>query len=75
MQKTYFHNYKSISENNDQKKTIPTNYIKQRKIVDINKLLNRVKMNKKYEAKKKIIFCTSVLLALGFFLTLIAIIK
>ena len=55
MQKTYFHNYKSISENNDQKKTIPTNYIKQKKIVDINKLLNRVKMNKKYEAKKKII--------------------
>ena len=75
MLKTYFHNSKHISENKSQKKTIPTQYIEQKRIVDINKLLNAVRIEKKNETKKKIIFYSSVILALGLFSTLITIIK
>ena len=75
MLKTYFHNSKHISENKSQKKTITTQYIDQKRIVDINKLLNAVRIEKKNETKKKIIFYSSVILALGLFSTLITIIK
>ena len=75
MLKTYFHNSKHISENKSQKKTIPTQFIDQKRIVDINKLLNAVLIEKKNETKKKIIFYSSVILALGLFSTLITIIK
>ena len=75
MLKTYFHNSKHISENKSQKKTIPTQYIDQKRIVDINKLLNAIRIEKKNETKKKIIFYSSVILALGLFSTLITIIK
>jgi hypothetical protein len=75
MLKTYFHNSKHISENKSQKKTIPTQYIDQKRIVDINKLLNAVRIEKKNETKKKIIFYSSVILTLGLFSTLITIIK
>ena len=75
MLKTYFHNSKHSSENKSQKKTIPTQYIDQKRIVDINKLLNAVRIEKKNETKKKIIFYSSVILTLGLFSTLIAIIK
>jgi hypothetical protein len=75
MLKTYFHNSKHISENKSQKKTIPTQYIDQKRIVDINKLLNAVRIEKKNETKKKIIFYSSVILTLGLFATLITIIK
>ena len=75
MLKAYFHNSKHISENKSQKKTIPTQYIDQKRIVDINKLLNAVRIEKKNETKKKIIFYSSVILALGLFSTLITIIK
>jgi hypothetical protein len=75
MLKTYYHNNKSISENKGQKKTIPFKYIDQKRIVDINKLLNRVRMDEKNETKKKIIFCSSIILALGLFSTLIIIIN
>ena len=75
MLKTYFHNAKHISENKSQKKTIPTQYIDQKRIVDINKLLNAVRIEKKNETKKKIIFYSSVILTLGLFATLITIIK
>ena len=53
MLKTYFHNSKHISENKSQKKTIPTQYIDQKRIVDINKLLNTARIEKKNETKKK----------------------
>ena len=75
MLKTYFHNSKDISENKSQKKTIPTQYIDQKRIVDINKLLNAVRIEKKNVTKRKIIFYSSVILALGLFSTLITIIK
>ena len=70
-----FDNNKSISKNKVQKKTIPVQYIDQKRIVDINKLLNRVRMDKKNENKKKIIFYSLTILALGLFSTLITAIK
>ena len=70
-----FDNNKSISKNKVQKKTIPVQYIDQKRIVDINKLLNRVRMDKKNENKKKIIFYSLTILALGLFSTFITAIK
>ena len=75
MQKTYFHDRKHIGEKKVNKKTIPLQYIDQKRIVDINKLLNRVRIEKKNENKRKIIFYSSVILSLGLFSTLLTIIK
>ena len=75
MQKAYFHDSKHNSEKKVQKKTIPLQYIDQNRIVDINKLLNRVRMDEKNETKRKITFYSLATLALGLFLTLIMIIK
>ena len=75
MQKTYFHDRKHYSEKKVQKKTIPLQYIDQKKIVDINKLLNRVKIDQKNETKRKIIFYSLTTLAIGLFSTFIMIIK
>jgi len=70
-----FDNNKSKSESKSQKKNIPVQYIDQKRIVDINKLLNRVKIDQKNERKRKIIFYSLTILALGLFSTLIMIIK
>jgi len=75
MQKTYFHNRKHNSEDKVKKKTIQLKYIDQKRIVDINKLLNRVRLDKKNDTKKKIIFYSLTTLVLGLFSTLIMIIK
>ena len=71
MQKTYFHNYKQASENKVKKKYISSQYTDQMRIVDINKLLNRVRIEKKIEVKRKIIFFSSVILAFGLFSTFV----
>ena len=65
MQKTYFHDKKHISEKDDQKKAITVEQIKQKKRVDINKLLNRVRIEKKNENKRKIIFYSSIILTIS----------
>jgi hypothetical protein len=75
MQKTYFHNRKHISEKKVQKKTIPLEYIDQKRIVDINKLLNRIKIDQKNEIKRKIIFFSSTVLGLSLLGTLITFLK
>ena len=75
MQKTYFHDKKHISEKKVQKKTIPLKYIDQKRIVDINKLLNRVKIDQKNETKRKIIFYSSTVLGLSLLGTLITLLK
>ena len=75
MRKAYFHDSKHISEKKVQKKTIPFKNIDQNRIVDINTLLNRVRINEKNETKRKIIFYSLTTLALGLFLSLIMIIK
>ena len=75
MQKSYFHNNKTINENKDKKKLIQTSMAKPKDIVDINILLNRVKKKKKNETKRKIIFFGFVILALSLFGTFISTIK
>jgi hypothetical protein len=75
MQKTYFHDRKHISEKKVQKKTTPLQYIDKKKIVDINKLLNRVKIDQKNETKQKIIFYSSTVLGLTLLGTLITFLK
>ena len=75
MQKTYFHDKKHISEKKVQKKTIPLQHIDQKRIVDINKLLNRVKIDQKNESKRKIIFYSSTVLGLSLLGTLITFLK
>ena len=75
MQKTYFHDKKHTSEKKVHKRTIPVQYIDQKRIVDINKLLNRVKIDKKNETKRQIVFYSSVILAIGIVYSLIMLIK
>ena len=70
-----FDKNKSKSESKSKKKNIPVQYIDQKRIVDINKLLNRVRIDKKNETKRKIILYSSIILVLGLFSTLIMIIK
>ena len=80
MQKPFFHNGKSISQSIDIKSTnnkisLQTQYLNEKKVVDINKLLNRVKIEQKNETKKRIFFYSSTILAIGLITTFIAIIK
>ena len=63
------------SESKGRKKNIPVQYIDQKRIVDINKLLNRVRIDKKNETKRQIVFYSSVILALTLFSTFIVVIK
>ena len=75
MHKTYFHNRKHIIEDKVRKKTIALEYIDQKRIVDINNLLNRVRMDEKNETKRKIIFYSSTVLGLSLFGTLITLLR
>ena len=75
MLKNYIHSNNSIKESKGQKRTIPVQYIDQKRIVDINKLLNRVRMDKKIETKQKIIFYSSTVLGLSLLGTLITFLK
>ena len=61
MQKAYFHNNKSISESKGQKINIPLKYIDQKRVVDINRLLNRVRIEKKMKLKEKLFFIVQLL--------------
>ena len=61
----YNNKSKSQSESKGRKKNIPDQYIDQKRIVDINKLLNRVKIDQKNETKRKIIFYSLTILALS----------
>tara|TARA_B110000037_G_scaffold68058_1_gene82464 strand:+ start:437 stop:667 length:231 start_codon:yes stop_codon:yes gene_type:complete len=67
MPKTYFHNNKSLNENKDKKKLIQTPNVEIKSIVDINILLNRVKINEKKMIKRKIMFFSSILFSISLF--------
>ena len=67
MPKTYFHNYKLTKKNKKKNASPHTQYSIKTKIVDINKLLNRVKIEKKNENKRKLIFYSSTILSLSLF--------
>jgi hypothetical protein len=75
MQNNTFHNSKSLQENFDIKKDIYPSYNTDQKInVDINKLLNRIKLDHKNEKKQKFIFFSlSILLicSMGIFISII----
>jgi hypothetical protein len=75
MSKVYFHNKKLIDQNINTKKLSKVQNINERQVVDINKLLNRVKIDQKHETKRKIIFCSFVILGLSLFGALIAFLK
>ena len=75
MRKVYFHNKKSIDQNINTKKLSKAQHIGERQVVDINKLLNRVKIDQKNETKRKIIFYSSVILGLSLLGTLITFLK
>jgi len=71
MLKSYFHNNKLTTENKSQKKSIPIEHVNRKMNVDINILLNRIRIEEKNETKKKIIFYSLTILALSLFSTLI----
>tara|TARA_B100000787_G_scaffold87780_1_gene64804 strand:+ start:1326 stop:1553 length:228 start_codon:yes stop_codon:yes gene_type:complete len=75
MQKNYFHNTKLSNENTDKKKSLQSKNLNAKIVVDINILLNRVKIEKKNQTKRKIIFISLVTLTLSLFGIFIAIIK
>ena len=75
MQKVYFHNKKSIDQNINTKRLSEAQHISERQVVDINKLLNRVKIDQKNETKRKVIFYTVIILGLSLLGTLITFLK
>jgi hypothetical protein len=75
MRKVYFHNDKSIDQNINTKRLSEVQHVSEKQVVDINKLLNRVKVDQKNETKKKIIFYISTVLGLSLLGTLITLLK
>ena len=75
MRKVYFHNEKLIDQNINTKRLSEAQYIGERQVVDINKLLNRVKIDQKNETKRKIIFYSFIIMGLSLFGTLITFLK
>ena len=75
MQKNYFHNNKIRNENKDKKKLLQFSNIETKSIVDINILLNRVKIEEKDRTNRKIFFFSLVTLTIILFGIFIAAIK
>ena len=64
MQKTFFHNYKKKKKKKNSNNIVLHNYKAPKINVDVNKLLNRVRIEKKNEQKKQIIFYSLTILML-----------
>ena len=75
MSKVYFHDGKSIDQNINTKRLSEAQHVSEKQVVDINKLLNRVKIDQKNERKRKIIFYSLVILGLSLLGTLITFLK
>ena len=75
MRKVYFHNKKPIDQNINTKRLSEAQHIGERHVVDINILLNRVKIDQKNETKRKIIFYSFVILGLSLLGTLITFLR
>jgi hypothetical protein len=65
MRKVFYHNEKLIDQNINTKKLSKAQNISEKQVVDINKLLNRVKIDQKNETKRKIIFYSLTILGLS----------
>ncbi|MDA9996302.1 hypothetical protein N9E23_03060 [Candidatus Pelagibacter sp.] len=69
----HYHNFKSIDESIEKKNFLITKAALQKRTVDINILLNRLKLEKKTEIKQKIIYYSltiSLLFLMGVFITI-----
>ncbi|MDB3971389.1 hypothetical protein N9371_02855 [Candidatus Pelagibacter sp.] len=75
MRKVYFHNGKSIDQNINTKRLSEVQQVSEKQVVDINKLLNRVKIDQKNETKRKFIFYSLTVLSLSLLGTLITVLK
>ena len=75
MRKVYFHNGKSIDQNINTKRLSEVQQVSEKQVVDINKLLNRVKIDQKNETKRKLIFYSFSILSLSLLGTLITVLK
>ncbi len=75
MSKNVFYNNKVLEGNLELKNSVKSYNRKYSKNVDINKLLNRVKIDQKNETKRKIIFYSLVILGLSLLGTLITFLK
>ncbi len=74
MTKSYFHNYRSTSEIKNEKRLSQTLNVETQNAVNINILLNRVKIEKKNETRRKIFFfsfTTFSLILFAIFVTII----
>ena len=71
MRKVFYHNEKSIDQNINTKKLSKAQNISEKQVVDINKLLNRVKIDQKNETKRKFFFYSSIVLLISLLSTLI----
>ena len=71
----YFHNNKSIDQNLNTKKLSKVHSVSEKQVVNINKLLNRIKIDHKNETKRKIIFYSLSILGLSLLGTLITFLK
>ena len=75
MRKVYYHNGKSIDQNINTKRLSEVQQVSEKQVVDINKLLNRVKIDQKNETKRKFIFYSLTILSLSLLGTLITVLK
>ena len=75
MSKLYFHNGKSIDQNINTKRLSEVQHVSEKQVVDINKLLNRVKIDQKNETKRKFIFYSLTILGLSLLGALITLLK
>ena len=75
MRKVNFHNGKSIDQNINTKRLSEVQQVSEKQVVDINKLLNRVKIDQKNETKRKFIFYSLTILSLSLLGTLITVLK
>jgi hypothetical protein len=74
MKSNIFYNYKSDEKNLEKKKLFDLSDKKTKINVNINKLLNRVKIEKQNEKKHKIIFFSSgilLLILMGLFVSIV----
>mgnify|MGYP001220409738 FL=1 len=75
MRKVFYYNGKSIDQNINTKRLSEVQQVSEKQVVDINKLLNRVKIDQKNETKRKIIFYSFTILGLSLLGTLITVLK
>ena len=75
MRNIYLYNEKLIDQDVDTKRLSEAQHKNKKQAVDINKLLNRVKIEQKNETKRKIIFYSLTILVISLLGILITLLK